>query len=162
IVFDEQMLRPETQGMDAYVDGINNIVEAQKKVALRYMVDGSINDACPPLQAVLYIMAEGSYQGKTIDDPAIREMFTLEYLLESDWYQQRLKIKQQRDASLWQMNKDYIDQKMDESNESNTVLWADLQDRIENAEHMLEWVNSDSYLQRLQGTIGADWIHKGA
>ena len=162
IVFDEKMLRPETQGMDAYVDGVKNIVEAQEKVALSYFADGSIDDACPPLKAVLSIMAEGSYEGKTVDDPSIREMFTLEYLLESDWYQQRLKIKQQRDAALWQMNRDYIDQKMDETNESNTNLWADLQGRIENAEEMLEWVNSDSYLERLQGTLGADWIHKGA
>jgi len=162
IVFDEEMLRPETQGMDAYVDGINNIVEAQQKVAKAYIEDGSINDACPPLQAVLNIMAAGKHEGKTIDDPAIREMFTLDYLLQSDWYKERLAIKQQRDAALWQMNRDYIEQKMDETKESVTEVWADLQDRMENAEQMLDWVNSDSYLERLQGTLGADWIHKGA
>ena len=162
IVFDEEMLRPETQGMDAYVDGINNIVEAQQSVAKAYFEDGSINDACPPLQAVLHIMADGSYEGKTIDDPAIREMFTLDYLLQSDWYKERLVIKQQRDAALWQVNRDYIEQKMDEINESVTDLWAELQGQMENAEQMLEWVNSDSYLERLQGTLGADWIHKGA
>ena len=50
---------------------------------------------------------------------------------------------------------------MDETNESVTDVWASLQDQMENAEQMLEWVNSDSYLQRLQGTIGADWIHRG-
>ena len=162
IVFDEEMLRPEVQDMEAYVDGINNIVEAQQKVAQAYLDDGSIDDACPPLQAVLYIMAEGKYQGKTIDDPSIREMFTRDYLLNSDWYKERLKIKQKRDANLWQMNKNYIEQKMDEANESVTELWADLQGRMENAEEMLEWVNSDSYLGQLQGTLGADWIHKGA
>jgi hypothetical protein len=162
IVFDEEMLRPETQGMDAYVDGINNIVEAQQKVGKAYIEDSSINDACPPLQAVLNIMAKGSHEGKTIDDPSIREMFTLDYLLQSDWYKERLKIKQQRDAALWKMNRDYIEQKMDETNEAVTDLWASLQGQMENAEQMLEWVNSDSYLQRLQGTIGADWIHKGA
>ena len=161
-VFDEEMLRPETQGMEAYVDGINNIVEAQQKVARAYFEDGSINDACPPLQAVLNIMAEGHYQGKTIDDPSVREMFSLEYLLASDWYKERLIIKQQRDAALWQMNRDYVEQKMDETNESLTEQWAVLQDQMESAEQMLEWVNSDSYLQRLQGTLGADWIHKGA
>lgn len=160
VVFDEEMLRPETQGMEAYVDGINNIVEAQEKVAKAYIEDGSINDACPPLQAVLNIMANGSHEGKTIDDPSIREMFTLDYLLQSDWYKQRLAIKQQRDAALWQMNRDYIEQKMDETNETVTDLWASLQGQMENAEQMLEWVNSDSYLQRLQGTLGADWIHK--
>ncbi|MCG6939076.1 MAG: hypothetical protein LJE83_13015 [Gammaproteobacteria bacterium] len=162
IVFDEEMLRPETQGMDAYVDGINNIVEAQQKVALAYIEDGSINDACPPLQAVLNIMANGHHEGKGIDDPAIRYMFTLDYLLQSAWYQERLTIKQQRDAALWQMNRDYIEQKMDGTNESETDLWASLEEQMENAEQMLEWVNSDSYFQRLQGTIGADWIHKGA
>ena len=162
IVFDEEMLRPETQGMDAYVDGINNIVEAQQKVARAYIEDGSINDACPPLQAVLRIMAEGDYEGKTIDDPSIREMFTRDYLLNSDWYKERLVIKQQRDAALWQMNHDYVEQKMDEINESVTDLWAELQDQLENAEQMREWVNSDSYLERLQGTLGADWIHRGA
>ncbi|MDX2486394.1 MAG: hypothetical protein QNL03_02740, partial [Gammaproteobacteria bacterium] len=162
IVFDEEMLRPEKQGMEAYVDGIKNIIEAQQKVAKAYFEDGSINDACPPLQAVLYIMAEGKYEGKTIDDPSIREMFTLEYLLQSDWYKERLIIKQQRDAALWQMNKMYLEQKMDETNESVTELWAELQGQLENAEQMLIWVNSDSYLERLQGTLGADWIHKGA
>jgi len=162
IVFDEEMLRPETQGMEAYVDGVNNIVEAQQKVAKAYFEDGSIDDACPPLKAVLHVMASGQYEGKTIDDPAIREMFTLDYLLQSDWYKERLVIKQQRDAALWQMNKEYIEQKMDDSNESVTELWAQLQGQTENADQMLEWVNSDSYLERLQGTLGADWIHKGA
>ena len=160
IVFDEEMLRPESQGMEAYVDGVNNIVEAQQKVAKAYFVDGSINDACPPLQVVLHIMAEGRYQGKTIDDPSLREMFTLDYLLQSEWYKERLVIKQQRDATLWKMNKNYIEQKLDESNESVTELWAELQGQMDNAEQMLEWVNSDSYLERLQGTLGADWIHK--
>lgn len=162
IVFDEEMLRPETQGMDAYVDGINNIVEAQQKVGRAYIEDRSINDACPPLQAILNIMAEGLHEGKTIDDPSIREMFTLDYLLASDWYKERLVIKQQRDAALWQMNRNYIEHKMDDSNESDTRQWAELQDQMENAEQMLEWVNSDSYLERLEGTLGADWIHRGS
>ncbi len=162
IVFDEEMLRPETQSMSAYIDGIHNICEAQQKVAKGYLVDGSVDDACPPLKAVLYIMAEGSYEGKTIDDPAIREMFTLEYLLASDWYKERLAIKQQRDAKLWKMNKEYIEHKMDETDESNTEQWSDLQGRIEHAEHMINWIDSDSYLERLNGTLGADWIHRGS
>ena len=60
------------------------------------------------------------------------------------------------------MNRDYIEQKKDETNESLTDVWAELEDQMENAEQMLEWVNSESYLESLQGTIGADWIHKGA
>lgn len=160
IVFDEAMLKPETQDMSAYVDGINNISEAQQKVAAAYFKDGSVDDACPPLQALLNIMAYGEYEGKTIDDPSVRMMFGREYLMASDWYQQRLQIKQQRDAALWKMNRDYVEQKMDEMPENETQDWARLQGRIEKADEMYEWVCSQSYLDSLQGSLGADWIHK--
>jgi hypothetical protein len=160
LVFDEAMLRPETQDMDAYVDGIKNIAEAQQRVARAYFEDGSINDACPPLQALLHIMAKGSYRGMTAENPAIRNMFTREYLLQSDWYQERLHIKQQRDAALWKMNRDYLEHKMDDTTEDETEKWADLQERIEKAENMIAWVTSQNYLDRLQGTLGADWVHR--
>ena len=160
IVFDEAMLKPETQDMDAYVDGINNITEAHNRVAKAYFDDGSIHDACPPLQALLHIMANGDYQGKTIDDPSIRAMFTRDYLMESSWYQERLQIKQARDATLWQMSRKYLEQKMDETSEEDTEKWADLQERIENANQMIDWVTSQSYHERLQGTLGADWVHR--
>jgi len=160
IVFDEAMLKPESQDMDAYVDGINNITEAQQKVAQGYFDDGSIDDACPPLHVLLHIMAKGNYKGKTIDDPSLRQMFTREYLINSDWYKERLQNKLERDARLWQMNKDYLEEKMDETTEDDTEKWANLQEGIENAEQMIEWVTSQSYLDRLAGTIGADWVHR--
>lgn len=162
IVFDESMLKPETQNMDAYVDGINNITEAHRRVAQAYFDDGSIHDACPPLQALLHLMAYGEYEGKSIDDPAIRSMFTREYLLASDWYQERLRLKQQRDAALWKMNRAYVQQKMNALKEEEAEQRADLQDRIEKAERMIERVSSQDYLDRLQGTLGADWVHRGA
>ena len=107
-------------------------------------------------------MAYGEHEGKTLDDPAIRSMFTRDYLLQSDWYHERLLIKQKRDAALWKMNRDYVEQKMDELKEEETDSWADMQERIEKAEHMIEWVRSQSYLDRLQGTLGADWVHREA
>ena len=88
-------------------------------------------------------------------------MFTREYLLQSDWYQERLMIKQRRDAELWRMNRDYVEQKMDALKEDETEEWASMQERIEKAEQMIAWVSSPTYLDRLQGTIGADWIHRG-
>lgn len=160
IVFDEAMLKPETQDMEAYIDGINNISEAQQKVAESYFEDGSINDACPPLQALLNIMAYGEYQGKTINDNSIREMFTLDYLLESDWYQERLRIKQERDGALWQMNRNYLEHKIDDIPENEIESWAKFQGRIEKADEMLEWVSSQSYLDSLKGSLGADWVHR--
>ena len=58
-VFTAEMLKPELQGMDVFVDGINNIVEAQKRVAEMYFADGSIKAAAPPLKALLNIMVHG-------------------------------------------------------------------------------------------------------
>ncbi len=162
IVFDEPMLKPETQDMAAYVDGINNICEAQQKVAQHYIEDGSIEDACPPLKAVLSIMATGEYQGKTIDDPSIREMFTRDYLLQSDWYQQRLKIQQQRDARLWQNNLAYIERKIEELMDDDEARLQQLQKNREHAQAMLAEINSEQYLQNLQGSLGADWVHRSA
>jgi len=159
IVFDEAMLRPETQDMDAYVDGINNIVEAQQRVALDYINDGSINDACPPLHALLHIMAYGNYQGKEVDDPEIRGMFTRNYLLQSDWYLNRLKLKQERDGKLWRNNYLYLQQKLDDTLESEVEKRAYLQARMSDAIKMIETISSDSYIEQLTGTLGADWIH---
>ncbi len=68
-VFDEAMLKPETQDLASYVDGIDNVYEAQQRVAQLYFQDGSIDDACPPLKALLHIMADGHYEGQTISDP---------------------------------------------------------------------------------------------
>ncbi len=159
IVFDEPMLKPETQDMAAYVDGIKNICEAQQKVARQYFEDGSIDDACPPLQAVLSIMATGEYQGKTIDDPSIRQMFTRDYLLQSDWYQQRLQIQQQRDIRLWQRKLDYIETRLAAMPEDDELHQSLLRKR-DHAGAMLAQVRSEAYVQDLQGMLGADWVSR--
>ena len=85
-VFSERMLKPELQGLEDYVDGINNIVETQQKVALNYFEDGSIEAAIPPLKILLNIMAYGEYEGKDISNPELRKYFDRDYVLNSDWY----------------------------------------------------------------------------
>jgi len=159
-VFDDAMLKPETQDLASYVDGIDNVYEAQQRVAQLYFQDGSINDACPPLKALLHIMADGQYEGKSISDPTIREMFTRDYLLQSDWYQQRLEIKQQRDSELWQQHKTYIQQQLSKIEHNDPTNRNELNQKLEAAERMLDEVNSPAYLQDLQGTLGADWVHR--
>ena len=108
-VFDEEILRPELQDKAAFIDGVKNIVQAQERVAKGYLEDGSIEDACPPLRALLMIMASGSFEGKGANDPGIRAMFTREYLLASDWYRRRLETKQRKDIALWRRHLAYLD-----------------------------------------------------
>ena len=161
-VFDEAMLKPETQDMDSFVDGVNNVYEAQQRVAHQYFEDGSIHDACPPLKALLHIMANGDYEGKAIDDPAIRSLFTRDYLLQSDWYQERLSIKQHRDQQLWQRHKDYIKHCLSDKDRYDSASCQALEQKLGKARQMLDKISSADYLESLQGTLGADWVHRPA
>ena len=63
-VFTEEILKPETQDPAVFADGVDNIVEAQQRVAQAYFADGTVEDACPPLKALLHIMAYGHLRGK--------------------------------------------------------------------------------------------------
>ena len=155
-VFTEEILKPETQDMEVFVDGINNIVEAQRKVAQRYLDDSSVEEACPPLRALIYIMATGEYQGKTANDPDIRTMFSREYLLESYWYRERLEIKQQHDITLWKRHIEALEQFLCLSGYEDEAERLNINERLEQAQKRLTQVRNKHYLERLVGTIGAD------
>jgi len=155
-VFTEAILKPETQDLEVFVDGVSNIVEAQQGVALRYLQDGSVEDACPPLKALLYIMAEGQYQGKDVAHPDIRAMFTRDYLVASDWYRERLKVKQARDIHLWRRHVHCLSQFLKRSDYADQADALGIAERLEKAKERLELVQAPEYLDRLVGTIGAD------
>ena len=76
VVLTGEMLRPELQGLETFVEGMDNIVATQKRVAAHYFSDGSIEWACPPLKVLLHIMRDDHYEGRTLDDPEIRAMFS--------------------------------------------------------------------------------------
>ncbi|MBS1857510.1 MAG: hypothetical protein JST11_19235 [Acidobacteria bacterium] len=153
-VFTEELLRPETQDLELYVAGVNAIVESQSRVARAYFEDGSIEAACPPLRALLHIMAEGSYEGMGIEDPRLRAQFTRECVLASDWYTERLRHKQRKDADLWQRHIEYIESFLQSGMEIPADL--DLETRLREAKRGAARANSAEYLQSLVGTIGAD------
>ncbi|PKD41323.1 hypothetical protein CWO84_06415 [Methylomonas sp. Kb3] len=155
-VFTDEILQPERQDLEVFVDGINNIVETQQRVAQQYLDDGSIEDACPPLYALLHIMADGHHQGKDAHHPEIRAMFTRDYLLASDWYQERLRIKQQRDIALWQRHVDYLGRFLHESSHQTLIDELKLVERHRQAQQKLVELASPEYLQSLVGTLGAD------
>jgi len=155
-VFDEKILKPETQDPASYTDGIQYIMEAYRRVAQRYFEDGSVEQACPPLKMLLHIMAHGHFEGKDERDPAIRSAFTREALLQSDWYRVRLETKQAREIALWKRHL----QAVSSYRESTKSLPADFQkilmERQEYAQRMLEQASDPGYLERLVGSAGAD------
>ncbi len=155
-VFTEAILKPETQDMESYVDGINNIVEAQQRVALQYLEDGSIEDACPPLQALLIIMATGKYLGMSVHHAEFRALFTRDNLLASDWYKERLEIKQQRDIAMWTRHVDTLNQFLDDADYADEARRLGIPARLNVAVQKLEMVSHPDYLNELVGTLGAD------
>ncbi|MEM1356186.1 MAG: hypothetical protein AAGH88_15025 [Planctomycetota bacterium] len=155
-VFDEAMLRPETQDPASFADGVKNITEAQTRVALEYFTGGGIDEACPPLKALLHIMAHGDYEGLTAESPELRHMFTLDALLESEWYQARLATQQQRDIGLWQKHVDYVKSFVEDPSYHPECEELGLADRLDYARQELERVSDAGYLKTLVGGLGAD------
>jgi len=155
-VFTNDILQPERQDLAVFVDGVNNIVETQQRVAQQYIDDGSIEDACPPLCALLHIMADGHYRGMDAHHPEFRKLFTREYLLSSAWYHERLEIKQRRDIALWQGHVEYLDNYLNQDTQGIVTTRLQLAERRRQAAETLEKVKSSDYLNTLLGTLGAD------
>jgi len=161
-VFNEEILRPETQDLGVFADGVNNIVEAQEASARQYFDDGSIDAACPPLRALLHIMAFGEFEGRTIEDPTIRQLFTREALLSSDWYQKRLLTKQAREVALWTRHVQSLESFAARPGYAAEAARLGIAATLHAARAERDRVASAGYLQELVGTLGADPILPGS
>ncbi len=155
-VFNKRMLKPELQNMEDFVDGINNIVEAQKKVALSYFEDGSIEAAIPPLKILLHIMAYGQYEGKAISDPELRKYFDRDYVINSAWYKERLKLKQTKDVIFCKSQIEYLEAFLKNPVNAEIAKSIGISERLEKARALLAHKQTDTYLEELVGTIGTD------
>jgi phosphoenolpyruvate carboxykinase (diphosphate) len=153
-VIPDDLLQPELQDMDAYADSVDNIVATHQRVARQYFEDDTVKLACPPLYALLHIMASGEHEGKDLAHPEIRALFTREYLLASDWYQQRLRAKQSLDLQLWQRHVTYLESFLSKSTHRGEAQRLDVAARLEAARQQLASVKSPDYLKHLKGTLG--------
>ena len=146
--------------MEDYVDGINNITEAMQRAALPYFEDGSVEAAIPPLKVLLHVMAYGHYEGNDINDPELRKMFEREEVIKSDWYKERLKIKQEKDIAFHKFQISYLESFRANKQNELLVKEMDIPGRIKKAEEMLARVESKQYISELTGTIGADPLYR--
>jgi len=152
-VFDDAILKPETQDPAAFADGIRYICEAHEAVGKQYLEDGAAKELCPPLRALVDIMAYGEHNGMKESDPEFRALFTREAMLESDWYQMRLEVKRERDEQRAKKTVAYL-----ESFAANNRVGEEmaLDRRLSTARAELARVQRDDYMEWLRGTIGAD------
>jgi len=155
-VFDPELLRPETQDLAVYVDGVDNIVEAHARVAACYLADGSLADACPPLAALLTIMAEGTWQGRDEHHPEFRALFARDALLSSDWYRARIEHQQRLDERKWRRHVADLDTAVSDPERAAIVTRLGLRARLDHARQRLDQVQTPAWRDRLIGTLGAD------
>jgi hypothetical protein len=107
----------------------------------------------PSASRAAQIMAEGSSQGKGVEDTEVRRMFTREYLMASDWYCERLRAKQTRDVALWTRHLRAIEAFRDSGAGFEGV---DIESRLADSRTQLARVSAPEYLSELEGTLGAD------
>jgi hypothetical protein len=105
-------------------------------------------------------MAGGQFEGKDANHPEIRALFTRESLLASDWYQERLAVKQQRDIRLWERHTRYLTEFLTRAGHRDEARRLGVPARLEHARAELERVSGREYLTALLGTIGADPLHR--
>ncbi len=155
-VLTDEILQPELQDPGAFADGVLFIAEAQQRIAQQYFEDHGYELACPPLKAVLSIMARGEFEGKTIDDPAIRQMFTRDSLLASDWYRRRLETRRRREIDHWRSLERRLEAFLYDPAQRQLGAELKIPGRLRHAQQELARVSSHHYLPELVGTLGAD------
>lgn len=157
-VFDEAILKPETQSLEAFVDGVKNILLGHKKAALDYFEDGSVDLAIPPLRALLHIMAYGSFEGKTIESPEIRDLFSKEHVLKSKWYHERLLNKQKVDVALLSKKIEHLKRFVGNPVNHTIIHSFGYTDALDVALRKLDAYTSKEYVSSLKGTLGANQL----
>ena len=153
-VLNEEMLKPELQDLDTFVEGMQTIEAAHKQAALNYFADGSIELACPPLKALLHIMAYGEYEGEGLDSKKIRDLFTRESMLKSDWYKARLESQQKHDIAQWNKHVAYLEEFIAKQSHLIVAERLGITGRLTEAQQELATVSAPEYLNKLIGTLG--------
>jgi len=156
LVLTDEMLKPELQSMEYFVDGIENIVEAQRKAALNYFEDGAVDLAIPPLKALLHIMAHGHYEGKGLKDPEVRQLFDLNDMLASDWYAERLRKRHGLELADLGKRISYLEKLMKDLNggEAERLQVPGKLKALKDRLRILE-KDAEASVKALRGTLGA-------
>lgn len=155
-VFTAEMLRPEMQDEAVFAESMDNVLTTHRRVARLYIEDGSIEWACPPLKALLRIMAEGDLTGITLQDPELRALFDRKQMLASDWYRERLERRREVEIGQWEQHLKYLRDFLQKDSHRAEAKRLKIRQRIAHAEDALKAYKSPKRLKTLRGTLGTD------
>lgn len=156
-VLPEDMLKPELQDEGQYADSIKNLLETGKNIAQRYFNDNSIEKACPPLKALLTIMTEGEWEGNKLTDKKFRDLFEPSNILQSDWYNERLKTRIQVTRNYWESRIEYLNNFIkDQANKENCKRLSILEKKEFALNALAELTDNKAAVDRIFGCLGTD------
>ena len=155
-VFTEDMLMPELQSLEEFVEGVDHVVDGQRKAALLYFEDGSVEMAIPPLKALLNILAHGEYEGMTLRSPEFRALFDREVMLKSDWYAARVRAKLALDQRFLSRTVTDLKRFLSERKRLLSAERDELVQKLEVAEKELAGLSQPDAIKRYEGTLGLD------
>jgi phosphoenolpyruvate carboxykinase (diphosphate) len=112
--------------------------------------------ACPPLKALLHIMAHGDFEGRDLQSLKIRHLFARENMLASRWYAERLQAKQAIDTKLWQRHVAYLTKFITKEHYAEEAGRLGVEERLHKARVELKRVTGPAYLDELRGTLGVN------
>ncbi|MES6496705.1 hypothetical protein U6K98_03110 [Cutibacterium acnes] len=154
-VFTPEMLHPELQDADIFADSVRTISTTHARVAKAYFDDGTVSLAVPPIRALLEIMVNGvCSEGWTLDDPELREMFTRESVLASDWYAERIDAKQAEAVRRAERGIAHLEQFMADPRNASACEEIDVQARLDQVRKFHDRAVTAEYRQQLVGTLG--------
>jgi hypothetical protein len=156
VILTDEMLRPERQDLATFVDGMDNIIATQQRVAAHYFNDGSVAQACPPLRALLHLMRDGSFEDRDLAHPEIRALFAPQQALASDWYHERLTARQAIAVRQWRRHLAYLEKFLAKANYADEAARLGIPARFEAARAEYNRVKGPGYLGELRGTLGAE------
>jgi len=86
----------------------------------------------------------------------LRKLFDRDTVLASDWYNQRLRVKQERDTALWHRHVGALEKFQQAGTAASAACDFNVEERLREARTQLSRITSPTYLRELRGTIGAD------
>lgn len=155
VVLSPEMLRPELQDEAVFAESVDVIVTTHQRVAQSYFDDGTIDLACPPLRALLEIMATGTTaDGHYLEAPEVRRLFDRDVVLASSWYAERLDSKRASDIARAERGVAAIADFVGKAANAEAIDRLDLHTELAATQRLVEIYSSDAYRTSLVGQLG--------
>ena len=156
----ERAFKPELQSAEVYAESMDTILVTDQRVAEMYFKDGTIDGACPPIRALLGIMAYGKFEGMDWNSPAFRALFTPEAVLNSDWYKARLEARRQVELKHLDAGIARLQAFIANPEYATVAEQQGMKQRLAEAQAERAKVAAPAYAEFLKGSLGTDpWLY---